>query len=103
MEFFEAKTYLHFLCGSVLAFTFSLSCSAQEFNLMPWPARIEQQEGFFKLARLPRFEVKGGDERVQQAIAHLKRQLRAETTSPFSKKPNTNPAHLFFIRSTALC
>ncbi len=98
MEFFEAKTYLHFLCASVLAFTFSLSCSAQEFNLMPWPARIEQQEGFFKLARLPRFEVKGGDERVQEAIAHLKRQLRAETGFPLTKKVNNNPAPFFFIR-----
>src|SRR5258708_19116167 len=97
MEFFEAKTYLHFLCASVLAFTFSLSCSAQEFNLMPWPARIEQQEGFFKLASLPRFEVKGGDERVQEAIAHLKRQVRAGTGFPLTKKVNNNPAPFFFI------
>jgi len=96
--FFGATKHLIGSCAFVLAFTFSLSCSAQEFNLMPWPARIEQQEGFFKLARLPRFEVKGGDERVQQAIAHLKRQLRAETDFPFTKKPNNNPAPLFFIR-----
>src|SRR5713101_7349820 len=98
MEFFEAKTYLHFLCASVLAFTFSLSCSAQEFNLMPWPARIEQQEGFFKLARLPRFEVKGGDERVQQAIAHLKRQLRAETGFRLPQKATHYPAPSLSIR-----
>jgi len=65
---------------------------------MPWPARIEQQEGFFKLARLPRFEVKGGDERVQHAIAHLKRQLRVQTGFPLTKKANNNPAPLFFIR-----
>ena len=96
--FFGATKHLIGSCAFVLAFTFSLSCSAQEFNLMPWPARIEQQEGYFKLARLPRFEVKGGDERVQQAIAHLKRQLRAETDFPFTKKPNNNPAPLFFIR-----
>ena len=46
---------------------------------MPWPARIEQREGFLKLVQLPRFEVKGGDERVQYAIAHFRRQLDAET------------------------
>ena len=65
---------------------------------MPWPARIEQQEGFLKLARPPRFEVKGGDERVQHAIARLKRQLRAGTRFPSTKKVNNHPAPLFFIR-----
>jgi hexosaminidase len=96
--FFGVGKYLISSCAFVLALTCSQLCSAQEFNLMPWPARIEQQEGFFKLARLPRFDVKGGDERVQQAIAHLKRQLRAETGFPFTKKVNHNPAPLFFIR-----
>ena len=63
--FFSARKQLIGSCVAALAFTFSLSCSAQEFNLMPWPARIEQREGFLKLVQLPRFEVKGGDERVQ--------------------------------------
>src|ERR1700737_2900582 len=66
--FLGARKHLIGFCVAVLAFTFSLSCSAQEFNLMPWPARIEQREGFFKLVQLPRFEVKGGDERVQYAM-----------------------------------
>ena len=97
-KFFGARKHPIGFCACVLAFTFSLSCSAQEFNLMPWPARIEQREGFFKLARLPRFDVNGGDERVQQAIAHFKRQLRVQTGFPLTKKANNNPAPLFFIR-----
>src|ERR1700688_1976409 len=82
--FFGARKQLIGSCVAALAFTFSLSCSAQEFNLMPWPARIEQREGFLKLVQLPRFEVKGGDERVQYAIAHFRRQLDAETKLPSS-------------------
>jgi hypothetical protein len=36
--FFGARKQLIGSCIAALAFTFSLSCSAQEFNLMPWPA-----------------------------------------------------------------
>ena len=96
--FLGAKKHLIGFCVAVLAFTFSLSCSAQEFNLMPWPARIEQREGFFKLVQLPRFEVKGGDERVQYAIVHFRRQLEAETKLISRRSANKSTAPLLVIR-----
>ena len=96
--FLGARKHLIGFCVAVLAFTFSLSCSAQEFNLMPWPARIEQREGFFKLVQLPRFEVKGGDERVQYAIAHFRRQLDAETKLISRRRVNKSTAPLLVIR-----
>jgi len=65
---------------------------------MPWPARIEQQEGFFRLAQLPRFAVKGGDERVQYAIAHFRRQLEAETKLFSRRSVNKSNAPLLVIR-----
>jgi hexosaminidase len=96
--FFDARKQLIGSCVAALAFTFSLSCSAQEFNLMPWPARIEQREGFLKLDQLPRFEVKGGDERVQYAIAHFRRQLDAETKLSSRSSVNNSTAPLLVIR-----
>ena len=96
--FLGAKKHLIGFRVAVLAFTFSLSCSAQEFNLMPWPARIEQREGFFKLVQLPRFEVKGGDERVQYAIVHFRRQLEAETKLISRRSANKSTAPLLVIR-----
>jgi hexosaminidase len=96
--FLGAKKHLIGFCVAVLAFTFSLSCSAQEFNLMPWPARIEQREGFFKLVQLPRFEVKGGDERVQYAIVHFRHQLEAETKLTSRRRVNKSTAPLLVIR-----
>jgi hypothetical protein len=93
--FFGERKQLIGSCVAALAFTFSLSCSAQEFNLMPWPVRIEQREGFLKLVQLPRLEVKGGDERVQYAIAHFRRQLDAETKlSSSSLLKNADPLQL---------
>jgi hexosaminidase len=85
-------------CVAFLAFTFSLSCSAQEFNLMPWPARIVQLEGFLRLVQLPRFDVKGGDDRVQYAIVHFRRQLEAETKLSSRRSVNKNNAPLWVIR-----
>ena len=96
--FLGARKHLIGFCVAVLAFTFSLSCSAQEFNLMPWPARIEQREGFFKLVQLPRFEVKGGDERVQYAIVHFRHQLEAETKLTSRRRVNKSTAPLLVIR-----
>jgi hexosaminidase len=96
--FLGARKHLIGFCVAVLAFTFSLACSAQEFNLMPWPARIEQREGFFKLVQLPRFEVRGGDERVQYAIVHLRRQLEAETNVISRRSVNKSTAPLMVIR-----
>lgn len=57
----------------------ALSCCAAELNLMPWPARIEQQQGFLSLNRSLRFEVTGTDERVNYAVNHFKEQLSART------------------------
>jgi hexosaminidase len=65
---------------------------------MPWPARIEQREGFLKLVQLPRFDVKGGDDRVHYAIVHLRRQLEAETKLSSRKSANKSTAPLFVIR-----
>ena len=96
--FFGARKQLIGSCVAALAFTFSLSCSAQEFNLMPWPVRIEQRVGFLKLVQLPRFEVKGGDERVQYAIAHFRRQLDAETKLSSRSSVNNSTAPLLVIR-----
>jgi hexosaminidase len=98
---FGARKYLIVFCVAVLAFTFSLSCSAEEFNLMPWPARIEQREGFVKLVQLPRFEIKGGDDRVQYAIVHFRRQLEAETRLSSRKSVNKSTAPLLVIRCDA--
>jgi hexosaminidase len=95
--FFGARKQLIGSCVAALAFTLSLSCSAQEFNLMPWPARIERREGFLKLVQLPRFEVKGGDERVQYAIAHFRRQLDAQTTLSYRTGMNKSTAPLLVI------
>jgi hexosaminidase len=98
---FGARKHLIVFCVAVLAFTFSLSCSAEEFNLMPWPARIEQREGFVKLVQLPRFEIKGGDDRVQYAIVHFRRQLEAETRLSSRKSVNKSTAPLLVIRCDA--
>jgi len=98
---FGARKHLIVFCVAVLAFTFSLSCSAQEFNLMPWPAQIEQGEGFLKLVQLPRFEIKGGDDRVQYAIVHFRRQLEAETRLSSRKSVNKSTAPLLVIRCDA--
>ncbi len=95
---FGAKKAHMVFCVAVLAFFLSSSCSAQEFNLMPWPARIEQREGFLKVVELPRFDVKGGDDRVQYAIVHLRRQLGAETKLSSRKKRDREHAPLFVIR-----
>ena len=95
---FDARKHLIVFCVAVLALTLSLSCSAQEFNLMPWPARIEQGDGFLKLVQLPRFDGKGGDERVQYAIAHFRRQLEAETKLSSKRSANKSTAPLFVIR-----
>jgi len=65
---------------------------------MPWPARIEQGEGFLKLVQLPRFEVKGGDERVQYAIVHFRRQLEAETKLSSRRRVDKSAAPLLVIR-----
>jgi hexosaminidase len=65
---------------------------------MPWPARIEQREGFLKLVQLPRFDVKGGDGRVHYAIVHLRRRLEAETKLSSRKSANKSTAPLFVIR-----
>src|SRR5260370_42255428 len=95
---FGAKKAHMVFCVAVLAFFLSSSCSAQEFNLMTWPARIEQREGFLKVVELPRFDVKGGDDRVQYAIVHLRRQLGAETKLSSRKKRDREHAPLFVIR-----
>src|SRR5260370_1946206 len=95
---FGAKKAHMVFCVAVLAFFLSSSCSAQEFNLMPWPARIEQREGFLKVVELQRFDVKGGDDRVQYAIVHLRRQLGAETKLSSRKKRDGEHAPLFVIR-----
>jgi hexosaminidase len=65
---------------------------------MPWPARIEQGEGFLRLVQLPRFDVKGGDDRVQYAIVHFRRQLEAETKLSSRRSVNKNNAPLWVIR-----
>jgi len=65
---------------------------------MPWPARIEQREGFLKLVQLPRFDVKGGDDRVRYAIVHFRRQLEVGTKLSSRKSANKITAPLFVIR-----
>ena len=95
---FGVRKHLIGFSLAVLPFTFSPPCSAQEFHLMPWPARIEQGEGFLKLVQLPRFEVKGGDDRVQYAIAHLRRQLEAETKLSSRRGTDKSTAPLFVVR-----
>jgi hexosaminidase len=97
VSFGARKAHIIF-CVALLAFFLSSSCSAQEFNLMPWPARIEQREGFLKLVQLPRFDVKGGDDRVQYAIVHLRRHLEAETKLSSRRSANKSTAPLFVIR-----
>jgi hexosaminidase len=65
---------------------------------MPWPARIEPRKGFVELVQMPRFEVKGGDERVHYAIVHFRRQLAVETRSSSRRPLNNGTPPLFVIR-----
>jgi len=64
----------------VFVFAAALSCHGADLDLMPWPAQVEQRAGVLNLSvQAPRFEVTGGDERVNSAVARFKQQLAART------------------------
>jgi hexosaminidase len=84
---------------TLFVLSFALSGHAAELNLMPWPARLEQQAGSLNLGlHSPRFEVTSADERVTYAIAHFKAQLSARTGVLYPEASATmNDGALFVI------
>jgi hexosaminidase len=72
-------------CVAVTLLTVTFLCKASELNLMPWPSRITQGEGFVALDREPRIELTGGDERVRHAVKRFVQNLAARTGVPFGR------------------
>jgi hexosaminidase len=68
---------------------------------MPWPAHIEQQPGFLALDHTPRFELSGGDERVQHGVRRFLQHLSMRTGVPFDRNyGSAPPGPPFIIRCT---
>jgi hexosaminidase len=69
----------------VIWFSIVLPGFAEELNLMPEPAHLEQQQGSLSLDRLPRVELAGGDSRVRVAVDRFTQHLAARTGVPFTR------------------
>lgn len=76
------RTTVKWAGAAVLMSMTAMGAAGQELNLMPWPAKLEAKEGSFSLAQWPRIQVKGGDARVEYAVAHLSTQLTLRTGMP---------------------
>ena len=91
------------VCAAVFVIGSVICCSAGELNLMPWPAKVEQQPGFLGLNHLPHFEIIGGDERVKYAATHLNEQLSVRTGIPIQQiGVSENERPLFVIHCNSL-
>jgi hexosaminidase len=82
---------------AVLLMCAVLPCGAAELNLMPWPSRVTQQEGFLALDHSPRVEFSGGDERVRRAFDRFVRNLSVRTGVPFAQHHSPTPDGPLFI------
>jgi hexosaminidase len=76
-----------------------LPCWAEDLNLMPWPAKMERQQDFLSLDKLPQIQFIGGDSRVHHAVDRFIEHLSARTGVPFDRRdPVTAMDPLFVIR-----
>jgi hexosaminidase len=89
-------------CGlASLCFSASLALGAVAPSLMPWPTHMEQQPGFLALDHTPRFELSGGDERVQHGVRRFLQHLSMRTGVPFDRNyGSAPPGPPFIIRCT---
>jgi hexosaminidase len=74
-----------YFCVAATLLTVTFLCKASELNLMPWPSRITQGEGFLALDHAPRIELTGGDERVRHAVRRFVQNLAVRTGIPFDR------------------
>lgn len=81
----------------VLLLCAALPCGAGELNLMPWPSQVARRDGFLSIDNRPRFQVSGGDERVQGAVDRFVHDLSVRTGSPLEQRFSEVPEGPLFV------